>query len=182
MKAYELKLIGVNPIVFDKTGKEITRREGFNKHSQMDILFPVLSNTGFFVKNAQILDSRIVDIEPININLPIPEKIIKNPKITKRTFISDWHSPMSINVKTGEVIENQKYRDASKAKQVFIEAHELGHFFYDTEKYCDLVASLSLLQNGYGKSQCLEVLRTMLTSSPEKTERYNFVLSHLKQL
>lgn len=182
MKIISLFVHGSYATVFDENGKEVTRREGFSDPTSFFIIFPLKENLNFKVLGAKVLSSRIEVIPEIKMELPRREKQGLTPIIKKRTFISNWHSPMSINVKTGELIENQEYRNASKAKQCFIENHEKGHFFYNTEKYCDLYASLQCINSGYGKSQCLEVLRNMLSDSPQKTERYNFVKNELKKL
>lgn len=184
MKKFFISLLieGKDSIVFDKSGREITRREGFSSPSRFVINFPAEGNEGFAVSGGKIVTTKIHEIPRIDLVLPAKEKALFRPaKIVKETYIANWHSPASINVKTGRMIFNKEYADASKAKQLFIKSHEFGHFFYDTEKYCDLYASLCLLKNGYGKSQCLEVLRKMLNPSPQKVERYNYVLNALKK-
>lgn len=183
MNCFCLHVFGQNCIVLDSQGSEITRREGFKEPSLFVIIFPcTVKNANFQLDGAKLISRKILPVKNVNITLPNWEKTPTIENIVKKTYIKDWHSPASINPKTGELIYNKDFLTFSDAKKDFIVFHEEGHFYYKTEKFCDLYASKKMLQKGFGMSQCLEVLRNVLSDSKEKEERYNFVLSHLKKI
>jgi len=183
MHCYTLQVFGSDCLVLDSLGKEITRREGFKKPSLFVIIFPCsVKNSNFSLHGAKLVSKKIVPVSPVNIKLPNWERTPTVESITKKTYIKDWHSPASINPKTGELVYNSDFLGFSEAKQNFIVFHEIGHFYYKTEKFCDLFASKKMLEKGFGMSQCLEVLRNVLSDSKEKEARYNYVLQNLKKL
>jgi hypothetical protein len=55
--------------------------------------------------------------------------------------------------------------------------HEMGHQYYDTEKYCDLFACNMMLQKGYNESQCGKW--PLLSLSHEQFERKEFIINQL---
>lgn len=171
--------VGVSCIVFDKSGAEITRRELGNVEKRFQVSLPFQENISIG-GNCKVLGRHIVERSFINIKLPDPEKEVKIKNLTFRK-IANWHSPASINIEKGLIITNDYFETLSKAQQIFILEHEKGHFRYNTEKFCDLFAAKELINRGFGFSQCLEVLRKTLTSSPEKEDRYNFVFENLKK-
>lgn len=176
-----LEVFGKSCIVFDEDGNEITRREGFDKEQKFLVKFPVsLKFWKCTVKGAQLLGKKIVENHYPCIEMPNFERTPTVTEITSYKYIPNWHSPASINTATGLMLFNEYFKTLSYAKRWFIKNHEKGHFFYKTEKYCDLYATKALLQSGFGLSQCLEVLRNTLKDSPQKEERYDYVLKKLK--
>jgi hypothetical protein len=176
-----VKCFGKSVIIYDKKGKEITRREGFSNPSFFYVKFPAtLDFWNFSARGAEIISFQIAPIEYPKIKLPSYDKIPVLTEIKNKTYVPDWHSPASINCKTGQMIYNSKFKSYSIAKQLFIVAHEKGHFYYNTEKFCDLFATVSILKLGFGLSQCLEVLRNTLNEGVQKKERYDYVYKMIK--
>ena len=63
----------------------------------------------------------------------------------------------------------------------FIAFHELAHYFYKTEKYCDLFACACLLYLGYNTHDCLFVLGHILKKNDVNFNRYAFCFNELKK-
>ena len=175
-----LRVKGNNCIVSDRNGAEITRREGM-KDKEYLVKFPYVEKfSNYKVSGAKVLSSKVVENTFPNIELPRNEKPVTGQCIRSYRYVPNWHSPASINIKTGLMVYNEYFSSLPYVKQAFIKQHECGHFLYNTEKYCDLFATKKIVEMGFGLSQCLEVLRSTLKDSPEKTERYNFVTNVLK--
>lgn len=176
-----LKCFGKSATVYNSENKEITRREGFKTPSFFFIKMPaVLDFWKCNTRGGEIVSKTTQANEFPNITLPEWEKTPTITQIKSKIFVPDWHSPASINCKTGQMLFNARFKTFSFAKQLFIENHEKGHFYYNTEKFCDLFATVQILKMGFGLSQCLEVLRNTLTDSNIKTERYDYVNQMIK--
>lgn len=174
-----LQCYGNHIIVYNKKG-EITRRELGIKKKYFFVKFPYIErNINFTTEGADVIKQSLIKNRFKEIHLPAKEKKPMVVKVNKYKYIPSWHSPASIDVKKGLIVYNKRFTTFSEAKRIFIIQHEIGHFFYKTEKYCDLFATKQLLSEGFGKSQCLEVLRNTLKDSNEKNERYDYVASFL---
>ncbi len=179
--AIQLVVSGSYAVVYDSDGKEITRREGFKNPHEFVVKFPVSPKFwNCTVDGGKIISKKIIPNNYPRIELPHFEKSNSISEIVSYKYVPNWHSPASINTKTGLMLYNKYFTTLSFAKRWFIKCHEKGHFYYNTEKYCDLFATKCLLDSGFGLSQSLEVLRNTLQDSPQKTERYDYVLKHLK--
>lgn len=130
-----------------------------------------------------IISEHIFGLEPYTkkILLPAKEKtgskmtgydIIYNPNITS--------TPACVNVKTGIIYINDKFKSFPIYAQKFIIQHELGHRFYKTEQFCDIYATYKMLQKGYNQSSCVQALRNTLKRSSLATDRIETVFGALK--
>lgn len=54
------------------------------------------------------------------------------------------------------VLLDNRFREADECLLKYILYHEIGHYFYETEHYCDEYAQERMLNEGYNKSQILK--------------------------
>lgn len=109
------------------------------------------------------------------------EQLIKVPDKAPKIFYAD-------NINKGTIypfmhkikIDKELKEKAPFAAVKFIVFHELGHYFYKTEKYCDLFACACLYKLGYNTHDCLFVLGHILNKTEKNFERYKFVFNVLK--
>lgn len=81
-------------------------------------------------------------------HLDAPEKV---------TVIFD-NNPNKASIYLGEgiVILDNRFRNADECLLRYILYHEIGHYFYQTEHYCDEYAQERMLNEGWNKSQILK--------------------------
>jgi hypothetical protein len=110
--------------------------------------------------------------KPIDYELtPMPEK-----ERNLSGDFSNFNLNFVNNPATGTVVPAAKekfydhaLKDLPLPYSMFIDAHENGHKFYVTEKYCDRYAANKLLERGYNPSQIAEAI--IMTLSPDKAAR-----------
>jgi hypothetical protein len=81
------------------------------------------------------------------------------------------HTPARIHKDTGELQICAGFMDLPNEVRYFILLHELGHFRYKTETYCDQYALKRFLDDGYNPSQAVIALTRILTPSEQNEER-----------
>lgn len=118
--------------------------------------------------------------EVYNIKLPPPERnrekdytIKHDPNLTS--------SPAIIYTERGLIITGRKFESLPAPMKVFILLHELGHFRYETEKYCDLYAIREFILMGYNPSTGVYCLTDQLRSTPMNDERIRYIYDKLLQ-
>jgi hypothetical protein len=107
-------------------------------------------------------------------NIPYPKqfKVIQRPNKNK----------CSIYYELGIIVfDPDFFNSLNKFQHYFVCAHEIGHYFFKTEKYCDLFAAKKMIQNGYNATQILASCDITLSNTDESTERKKFLLKHLKK-
>ena len=184
MNCVNISCFGTDCKVVSSTGKTITERK-VSIPLLFNVVFPNLEKFHNYkiVGNVKVVDIQLVPLQEIFIQLPNPQK--KEPEggsdIHKFEYKPTWHSPASIDIKQKRVIYNKKFKDASFSEQIFILEHERGHFYYRTEKFCDLYALNALINKGFGISQAFLTLETFLIDSPEKKERINYCFAQVNK-
>lgn len=68
-----------------------------------------------------------------------------------------------------------------KPIQEFIRLHEVGHFFYKTEEYCDLWALVNYLREGYNRSMAFYALNNILMKTPANVKRIEELINNIYQ-
>ena len=117
-----------------------------------------------------VLPFRLPDV---SINFHEPEKNVKFSGIKKIVF-ADNANKCSVDINKGLVIFDKKfYKTLKKHEFLFIIYHEIGHYFYYKEKYCDDFATACLLNTGYNPSQLFNVSKKTLFSTTRKLHNYN---------
>jgi hypothetical protein len=97
--------------------------------------------------------------EPLKDNLPqLPkrEKFIPIPKQFKDLKIRIGRNPnkASISVYTNKILVDDKILSLPLPNIIFVLFHEIGHFYFHSEKSCDLYAARQMLKLGFNPSQC----------------------------
>ena len=117
----------------------------------------------------------IVKIVPVEIppmpSLPPPERnrYKGEPDII---YDPDWtESPASCFTDENVIIHGPAWAELIPPIRLFIDLHEVGHFFYKTEEYCDLFAFVNFMRMGYNRSTAYYSLSKVLRVSDQSIER-----------
>ncbi len=102
-----------------------------------------------------------------------PFKIVYNPAL--------FHSPARIFTHLGIVETGPAFLEMPKMIADFIMWHEVGHFYYETEEYCDLFALVNCLKRGYNRSMCYYSLSRILKKSPANMARLKSLLQNIEK-
>lgn len=142
-----------------------------------------IPDTGIYRFNtdAELRRERLVINPAVNrIKLPPRERnrrkdfyIVHDPNEIK--------SPALIYTETGKIVTGSKFNSLTIPMKVFVLLHELGHFDYHTEKYCDLFAFVEAMKMGYNASNCMYCLTDILRSNPANDERIFYIYNVLLQ-
>lgn len=105
---------------------------------------------------------------------PLPEKFtfkyVENP------------NKCTIYLDRGLIIwDKDFFNSLLKPEKVFILFHEIGHYFYSTEKKCDVFAAYYMLKMGYNPSQIFKSQNITLSNKPHTIERKINVFETLKK-
>jgi len=125
----------------------------------------------------------------------ITDIIIKDPAIVlppyERDRIKDFTivfnpelsgplaTPARVFTNEGIVEKGANLYKFPKPMRVFFLLHEVGHFYYKTEQYCDLFAFVHFVRMGYNASTAIYCLTKVLKDSPLKTKRVQFIYDQL---
>lgn len=131
--------------------------------------------------NGEIESVCPIEIEPLNIKLPYPDRdrmkqfIIKhNPLLTG--------SPARNFTQTGIIETGTRYKTAPFPIRLFILLHEIGHFLYKNEDNCDAWAAKQFIAMGYNNSTAIYALTKVLNcESPTNKQRILKLFNHLKK-
>ncbi len=138
---------------------------------------------GDFLTNVECTIVKVVPIEipELNIELPPFERDrIKNVDVIE--VVKNWElkgTPARIHTASGVIELGQDMYKYTKPMRVFFILHELGHFYYSTEKYCDLFALVFFLKLGYNMSTAMYCLTKVLRHNPANVERVLFIYNKL---
>lgn len=86
-------------------------------------------------------------------------------------------TPARIHKDTGELQICAGFMDLPNEVRYFILLHELGHFRYKTETFCDQYALKRFLEDGYNPSQAVIALTRILTPSEQNEDRVKQVFN-----
>lgn len=121
------------------------------------------------------------------LNAPIKFDLIKLPKperniLKKKYKILFGENPnkCSIFYEKGIILFDKKLKDFPLYVLYFIYYHELGHLFYETEKFADIYSVNKLLKLGFNPSQIVRA--PYFSLSNKNFERKKFVVNKLKEI
>lgn len=105
--------------------------------------------------------------------LPINERIKRFPsKLSDIEIIVKEHPHKAlIDVDNNKIIFSTEISNYTTPELAAVAFHELGHYFYGTEKYCDLFAMRCLIVVGFNPSQFRAFLNVLSDINPEARER-----------
>jgi hypothetical protein len=111
-----------------------------------------------------------IEITPLDIQMPEPERnrmkdftIVYNPNLKG--------TPARNFSQTGVIEYSDIWKQLPFPVRLFILLHEIGHFYYKTEKYADLYAAKAFIDNGYNQSTAIYSLTKVLHESPANLDR-----------
>lgn len=128
--------------------------------------------------NVEIIKRVDIEIPTLSFTLPPYERdrikdfiIIDNPKLT--------NTPARVFTHEGIIEKGAGFYKYTQPMKVFFLLHEVGHFFYKTEEYCDLFALVHFLQMGYNMSTAMYCLTNVLRRNKQNTERVLFIYKQM---
>lgn len=92
------------------------------------------------------------------------------------------HTPARIDVSKGEIQLSDEFYKLPLQIQYFIKWHEIGHFYYNTEKFADLFALYQFLKHGYNESNAFYAIDKVLSDTPENKMRTKELFNQIMKL
>lgn len=158
--------IGNNPEIYDKRGLF------YNKAG--DVYFNLPPGNYTSVRPVILLKYPIRYKVP---SLPFSERFTKLPKSIKdfKIEFSDHGNKAMIDVANNRIIFSNEFKNYTTPQMACVAFHELGHYFYSTEKYCDAFALKCMIIVGFNPSQAREFLHVLSDNAMDrKKEIYEF--------
>lgn len=111
--------------------------------------------------------------------LPKLPKYERTLPLPKKFTIRYGENPntCSVFLREGYILADNSLKELPTPARTFIYFHELGHYYYTTEEYCDLFSAREMLKRGFNPSHIAEAPRITLRSSPD---RVNYCLNYAK--
>lgn len=128
---------------------------------------------GDYATNVPVTITKIVSIE-IPTNLPVLPTAQRDRLKGDPTVIYDpgWTtSPASNFTQENLIVHGPVWKGLIPPMRLFIDLHEVGHFFYLDEDKCDLYALVNFLRMGYNKSTAYYALSNILRRTPQAVDR-----------
>ena len=128
--------------------------------------------------NVEIIKRVDIEIPKMDFTLPPFERDrIKDFKIIHNPSLSN--TPARVFTNEGIIEKGNQFNSYPKPVRVFFLLHEVGHFYYKTESYCDLFALVNFLQMGYNMSTAVYALSNVLRRNQQNMERVMYIYNHL---
>ena len=108
--------------------------------------------------------------------LPKPERKVILPSNPIQIIFRPNPNKCSIFLNLGLIVCDPSIQVKSRAEKMFVIYHELGHYMYKTEKFCDIYAACRMIEDGFNPSQCVFSVNGCLSdaSAERKKEIFNF--------
>lgn len=107
------------------------------------------------------------------IELPKPQVLKKMPEKFKIIYSANPNK-CTVFIDKGLIVFDNFFKTVFPFVRYFILLHELGHYFYKTEKFCDLFAAKNMLERGYNPSQIYFASKFTLSKNAEHRKKYTF--------
>jgi hypothetical protein len=139
-----------------------------------------IPNAGTYVtkNNFDIVKRIPIEIPVTEFTLPPPERdrikdfvIIDNPRL--------HNTPARVFTHEGVIEKGSQFRKYTQPMKVFFLLHEVGHFYYKTEEYCDLFALYHFLKMGYNMSTAMYCLTLVLRRNKQNKDRVLFLYKNM---
>lgn len=95
------------------------------------------------------------------VDLPEVERSDKHPESVKYAF-GDVRFKAMIYRGQAKIFLDKKYFNYPQYVAKFLLEHEKAHYFYETERYCDLWAANKMLKLGYNPTQIFDAIDLIL--------------------
>lgn len=131
----------------------------------------------YFTKN------KLKKIEPIKYKIILPKKTYHPMPDKLKIIYAKNPNVASVRLSDGLIIFDNEFRDIPLPFKVFIFLHEIGHFYYPsdksekTEMLCDYFAKNYMLNIGFNPSQINASISYFIKRSPHRTK---FIFDELK--
>lgn len=112
-------------------------------------------------------------------NLPRPERWMRVPDNFDVEFTPNKNKA-SVNLWDGLAFVDNDYSEGDTPQLIFLQYHELGHYYYKTEWKCDVFAAYQMIKRGFNPSQCYYADACCL--SDKNDARKNILLAWLKKV
>lgn len=171
-----IKFNGVLPRKFELRGKKgeiYFERYLDGKTPRIKFNIP---NKGVYTttNNIEIVKRVDIEIPKFDFSLPPFERdrikdfvIIDNPNL--------HNTPARVFTHEGIIEKGSQFYKYTQPMKVFFLLHEVGHFYYKTEEYCDLFALANFLLMGYNMSTAMYALTNVLKRNKQNRERVLFI-------
>jgi hypothetical protein len=158
-------------------------RELHGKPKYGNIIFNICHPGNYFILSGEVMGINPLAKFQSGISFPPKERnrlkpffcVVNDSAEMKRTPARNFTG-------TGKIEVTTYFLSWPYAIQLFIMLHEIGHFFYKTEKYCDLYAAKIFIDIlGFNPSTAYYSLSKILSRSPESDERLKTLYENLIQ-
>ncbi len=175
-----IKFLGELPrrfCIYDNRGKLYFERFLDGKTPRIKFNMP---NKGFFKSpnNFEVNKRVPIEISKLDFDLPPFERnrikdftIIQNKSLT--------NTPARVYTEEGIIEVAADFNKYPYPMQRFFLLHEVGHFYYEKEEYCDLFALVQFLQMGYNMSTAMYCLTNVLKRNKQNRDRVLYIYNHL---
>jgi hypothetical protein len=166
-----IKFVGASPSQFvlkEKGGRLYFFRHLAGKFPRIKFNIP---DPGEYYSPNNFEITKVVSIETPESYPILPKAERDRWKKAEPRFNPKFSGTARIYSDTGIIELGQAFYKLPKPIQVFLYYHELGHFFYKTEDYCDAYALMNFLRLGYNRSTGFYALSHVLSRSPANIAR-----------
>ena len=128
--------------------------------------------------------NKLVEAVPRKYKLPQLPRFERTRKPPKKVALAWGNNPhkASIYIDKDVILFDYKLKDLSIPQQRQVFYHEMGHYHYKTEKYCDLFACRKMLIDGFNPSQCYYSIKGTLNDSTESHYRKDYILDKCEKV
>lgn len=160
-------------LITDVLGTVVYMREGKKPGEKIQFNLPAgeyVARTQFF----QDVKPRMIKIKPVRkrerTDLKLPEKVTY--------YFNENPNKATIELLSGKITLDNSFKNAPEAVKKFVLYHEVGHFFYRTEEFCDEYAAERMLNEGYNPSQIHAAAHAALSQGNERVQKNRIKLKN----
>lgn len=96
-------------------------------------------------------------------------------------FDPNWNeSPASCFTDENVILHGPAWMELIPPIRIFIDLHEVGHFFYRTEEFCDLFAFVNFMRMGYNRSTAYYSLSKVLRVNDQSINRIKSIFKTIQ--
>lgn len=97
-------------------------------------------------------------------------------------YDENWNESTASNfTNDGIIVHGPNWKKLIPPIRLFIDLHEIGHFFYQEEENCDLYAFVNFMRLGYNRSTAYYALTSVLGRNPEALKRIKTIFQTIQK-
>lgn len=168
-------------VIYNNIGKEYFYRYLPPNTKEIKVNIPHRGDYTIKTQGIASITQRPIRITPLinRIKLPPPERNRYKPFTIEHNERLAGESPAIIYTGEGRIYTGYKFKNLTQPIKEFVLCHEVGHYKYSTEKYCDLFAFKEAVKMGNNPSTCMYCLTDILKSSPGNDERIKYLFDKM---